>query len=171
MVEAGAFANVTGKVELVRGEIFNVNAVYLPHARAQGELVGILYSVFGRTSDYRVLGEISTRLSDDTVPQPDAAVVSKDLPRQGPLPLAALALAVEIAYSSLDRDLGAKLAEYARAGVPRVWVVDIGGRITHDCTAPLPDGYAGRRVVRFGEPLSLAPLADAELTIPAEGFD
>ncbi len=37
-------------------------------------------------------------------------------------------LVVEVSESSLQRDRGVKLAMYAEAGVPEVWIVDIPGR-------------------------------------------
>ena len=39
---------------------------------------------------------------------------------------------IEVADSSLADDLGAKLEQYARAGIPRYWVVDVVGRTLRD---------------------------------------
>jgi Uma2 family endonuclease len=51
-------------------------------------------------------------------------------------------LAVEVADSSLDYDLGRKSRIYAEHGVHELWVIDAAQRATHLHLGPGPGGYA-----------------------------
>ena len=170
MIAAGVFDG-PGSAELVRGEIVRVNAKYLPHVRSQEDLFFALRTMLAGHRGIAVHIEPSVLIDAQTTREPDLVLCRPQPRRAIRIPAADVRLAIEVADTTLREDLGAKLEDYARAGVPRVWVVDLGGEVTHDCTAPGPDGYAQRRVVRFGEPLALAPLADAEVVVPPGGFD
>jgi len=56
-------------------------------------------------------------------------------------------LLVEVADSSLAYDRGPKLAQYARHGVPEVWIVELVDRVAEVCRQPGPQGYAIRESV------------------------
>jgi Uma2 family endonuclease len=62
----------------------------------------------------------------DSEPEPDLAVIALGAPR--PYHPATASLIIEVAVSSLRRDLGAKTDLYARAGVPEYWVLDLDHR-------------------------------------------
>lgn len=62
--------------------------------------------------------------------------------RPGPYHPATADLVIEVAVSSLQRDLQQKLALYARAQVVEYWVVDLGGGRVVVHRAPRYDGYA-----------------------------
>lgn len=171
MIGAGAFADMLGSMELVRGELVRVNSKYLPRVNNQYDFLLTLVQLLEPRPELRVRPEPSVRLSDDVVCEPDIVIFDRQPRGTRLLPGAAVHLVVEIAATTLTKDLGVKLEDYARAGVPRLWVVDLGGEVAHDCTEPTPEGYASRRVIRFGEPLSLAPLTEGAVTIPPGGFD
>ena len=74
--------------------------------------------------------EGSVRIPDYNEPEPDLCVVrgeSDDYTDHHPGP-ADIALVVEVADSSLARDRGEKRDNYARAGIPVYWVVNLVGR-------------------------------------------
>jgi Uma2 family endonuclease len=73
--------------------------------------------------------------------------------REGAVPVDSIALLVEVADTTMDRDTGRKLELYAAAGVPEYWVVDVnaGQVLMHD--DPRADGYRGRRAVVFADML------------------
>ena len=73
------------------------------------------------------------------VPEPDLALAPLPTPGTGH-PVTAL-LAVEVAVSSLALDRTKALA-YARAGIPRYWIVDLPRGRVIEHTGPGPDGYA-----------------------------
>jgi Uma2 family endonuclease len=151
MADLGAFDDM--KVELEHGEIVRMNPAYAPHGAAVARVIMALGQAVGG-SGLTVSGEAGIVLSDDTVFAFDAALVRGAVP-DGRYRPAALALVIEIAVTSLDRDLGSKLAEYARAGIPLYWVVDVDAKVTHVMSGPGDEGYATRGVVRFGESLEL----------------
>ncbi len=170
MIEAGVFDG-PGSAELVRGEIVHVNAKYLPHIANQDELLVVLRQLFRFRADIRVYSEGSIQIDPETTRETDVAIVRPQQRGTRRFSPQDVLLAIEIADSSLRRDLGDKLQDYARANIPRVWVIDLNGEVVHLCAAPGPDGYSERRVARFGEPISLAPLLDAELIVPPGGFE
>ena len=66
----------------------------------------------------------------DGEPEPDGLLVRgriEDYGQRHPGP-ADLALVIEVADTSLERDRGIKLRSYARAGIPSYWILDIEGR-------------------------------------------
>ena len=74
--------------------------------------------------------EGSVRIPDYNEPEPDLSVVrgeSDDYTDHHPGP-AAIALVVEVADNSLSRDRGEKRDNYARAGIPVYWIVNLVGR-------------------------------------------
>jgi Uma2 family endonuclease len=104
------------------------------------------------------LSEVSLGLSDFDMPQPDITLTSEPL-GEGPVPLASVALLVEIADASLQIDLTRKAAVYARHGIAEYWVADVNGRVIHQMWAPAGEAYAERREVAFGEVVEAVTVA------------
>jgi Uma2 family endonuclease len=143
----GAFGD--RRTELFEGEVYYMSPKHRPHARAVTELVVALARAL-EGSELSVLSDISVRLSDHDVPEPDIAVT--DAPEgDGILPLESVKLLIEVADSTLAQDMGLKAALYAGAGVPEYWVVDVNGRTIHQMWVPGAESYAERREVSFGE--------------------
>jgi Uma2 family endonuclease len=103
-------------------------------------------------------GPIEVALSDDetNLPEPDIAVLSRPLSATRPGP-AEVRLLLEIADSTLSRDLGSKARLYARAGIVEYWVLDIENRRLHVHRDPAGDLYGSVR--RYEESEEVAPLA------------
>ena len=72
--------------------------------------------------------------------------------------------AIEISVTSLSKDLGAKKAAYAAAGVPDYWVIDVENRVLRTFSEPSGGLYTVERLVHEGETVSL-PNLDATLEI------
>ena len=151
MAERGAFDDM--KVELDHGEILRMNPPYAPHGTMLARVIGALMKA-ARGSDLTVSGEAGILIADDTVYAFDAGLVRGDIPA-GRFAPDQLCLIVEVADTSLERDLGAKAREYAAAGIETYWVVDVKARVIHVFTGPSSGEYRTRGVVRFGEPLEL----------------
>ncbi len=64
-------------------------------------------------------------------------------------------LVVEIAETTLTRDMGTKRARYAAAGIPEYWVVDGARSVVHVHREPIDCDYALIHTARFGEPLAV----------------
>ena len=150
MAALGAFDDM--KVELSHGELVRMTPPANPHGAMQGRLIGMLY--VATKGSLALRGEVAVKLGADTVRSLDAALVDESA-TTGVLEPAEVRLAIEIADTSLDHDLGVKAREYAGAGIGLYWVVDVSARVTHVMRKPRPGGYADREVVRFGEPLVL----------------
>lgn len=101
------------------------------------------------------------------MPQPDVFLTSE--PRgEGAVPLASVALIVEVSTSTLEFDRGDKAATYAAAGVPELWVVDVKGRVLYQMWAPGTEGYLRQREVVFGERMEAATVTG--LVVETEGL-
>jgi Uma2 family endonuclease len=150
----GAFGD--RRTELFDGEVYYMSPKHRPHARTLGNLYyAIRQALEQRGSKLGVLTDISVRLSDHDVPEPDIAVT--DSPEgEGILPLESVKLLIEVADSTLPQDMGLKAALYSAAGVPEYWVVDVGGRTLHQMSVAGPAGYAVRHQVAFGETVRAA---------------
>jgi Uma2 family endonuclease len=151
MAELGSFDEM--KVELDHGELVRLNPPNLPHGVGQARVSGALFHAL-RSSDLEVAGEVTIILGDDTVRAFDAAVISRAALSDKVLRPEHVLLAVEVADTTLEQDLGRKLRDYAAAGIPVYWVVDVNARVIHVLTQPTGDDYK-RAVVRFGEPLAV----------------
>ena len=77
-------------------------------------------------------------------------------------------LVIEVADSSLSYDRGAKLARYAAAGVPEVWVVNLRARKVTAYTALSGSEYTTVRTYRAGD--SVSPQAFPDVTLAVDDF-
>ena len=143
----GAFGD--RRTELFEGEVYYMSPKHRPHARAVTELVIGLATAL-EDSELSVLSDISVRLSEHDVPEPDIAITNAP-EGDGILPLEAVKLLIEVSDSTLAQDLGLKAALYAGTGVPEYWVVDVNARVVHQMWSPGAEGYAERREVPCGE--------------------
>ena len=154
LAEAGAFRGL--QTELVEGDVIVMSPEFRPHWYIKSELSHRLWLALKEIdSDLFVGDEGSVALSDHDMPRPDIIVTSA--PKgEGAIPVASIALLVEVSDSTLKTDLSVKAAAYAREGVPEYWVVDVNGRAIHQMWSPGPKGYAERREVAFGERIEAA---------------
>ena len=116
-------------------------------------------------------------LNDRSAPEPDLAVVrwrpisesSRSFPSD-------IFLVIEIADSSLRYDSGPKLARYAAAGIPEVWIANLRAREVIAHTAPAGSEYTTVRTYRSGDSISPGAFPDVSLAVadfmpPAPGPD
>jgi Uma2 family endonuclease len=150
LTKAGAFSGY-GKTELIDGEVIAVNAQHRPHARAKDELAYQLRRALEELgSSLQVLTEVTVDMPPHGAPQPDIVLTSEAL-GEGPVPVASVALVVEVADTTLDFDLGPKAALYAAAGVPEYWIVDLNENRCLLHMSPGGEEYAEQIDVPFGE--------------------
>lgn len=161
MGESGAFDDM--KVELIGGEIQRMNPPIGGHAGRQASVIGQLWAVIPDASG-RLHGEVGIALDPDTVVACDAAVLRRPMMERRVLQPDEVLLAVEIAETTLNRDLGLKRQLYAEAGVLNYWVVDTVRRVTHVFGDPEQSDYVSIRTVPFGEPLPV-PGTDATIML------
>ncbi|MDP1026358.1 Uma2 family endonuclease [Sphingomonas sp. KR1UV-12] len=153
--DSGVFG--TDRTELLDGDIIVMNAEYRPHAWTVGELGYLIRRMLEKMgSDLHVMSA-SVALSHHDMPLPD--IVLTDEPKgAGPIPSTSVSLVVEVASSTLDRDLGSKLSSYAQAAIPEYWVVDVESRTIHQFWSPGEGVYRQTNSVAFGADMAAATL-------------
>ena len=156
--KAGAFADYA-KTELIEGEIFFINAQHRPHALAKMELYDALRDALRALgSGLRPIVEASVAMPDHSAPEPDI-VLTSEASGPGLVPLASVALVVEVSDTTLETDLGRKAELYARHGVPEYWVADLEARVIHGMWSPQGDAYSGSSEHPFGERVAVRTIA------------
>jgi len=148
MVEAGVLAE-NDRVELVEGVLVDMVPIGAEHEDALEWLTDHFASVPGKTWRVRVQ---SMLLVAGGYVLPDRMLVSPT-PR-GTLPTTAQ-LVVEIAQTSHARDRE-KARDYATAGVPEYWIIDLPARTVDVHRRPLTGAYEERATVTDGA--SIKPL-------------
>ncbi len=105
------------------------------------------------------------RLDDDSEPQPDVMLLQwrDDFYRNGHPAPADVLLLIEVADSSVEFDRTVKLAAYARAGIPEVWIVARAERRIEAYAEPAGNEYATVRC--FGPGETVAPQAFPDITL------
>ena len=123
---AEAIFSEDDRVELIEGEIIEMNAVGSRHATCVKRIVDALAN-----QNVRRVAVVSVRdpiqLDDYSEPQPDVALLRPrpDFYAQAH-PLASDVLpVVEVAHTSVGYDAQVKLPLYARSGIPEVWLVNL----------------------------------------------
>lgn len=160
MVEAGVLGDEP-HVELIEGELIHMSPQSVLHVRVSRWLMRFLFRELAPTA-WTVTAQAPAVLEPYSAPEPDiyvfpASIHDRDL--TGP----DIALAVEVAVSSLAFDLGRKARLYARHGVREYWVVDAEARRFVVHREPGADGYGS--VETQVEPASISPLAIPGLAV------
>lgn len=156
LAEAGTFG--AARTELIEGEIIVMSPQYRPHGMVKMGLYDALRDALrAMNSPLRPVVEFTLALAEDSMPDPDLMLTSEP---SGPkaVPLASVALVIEVSDTTLDDDLGPKSHLYARHGVPEYWVADVNARLIHRMWEPSSQAYGRRDKVVFGEPLASATI-------------
>lgn len=124
------------KVELIEGVLIAVSPQYRPHSYPRNELTRRFWRALDALrSPLSAETEVAVEITPETAPEPD--IVLTDAPMGvGCVPVASVKLVVEIADSSLRRDLGEKRDIYAAGRVPEYWVVDVNKAEVHRFADP-----------------------------------
>jgi len=159
MIEAGILRE-DERFELVEGEIVMMAAKGIAHERMKSALN---IAVVRALPDHLTLGvEITLRLTDTVMLEPDIAVFPKELLTRSSTGFARLDpgeahLVIEVAATSLAYDRGLKARLYARHRVREFWVVDANERIAFVHTDPSGDVWS--TVVKYGPQDALSTAA------------
>jgi Uma2 family endonuclease len=142
LIESGGF-DEDARIELIDGLLLDMSPKTAEHENAIAWLNRhLMLGVDLERYEIRVASALTT---DRSEPEPDVMVIERDAPR--PYHPGTAALMIEVAVSSQRRDLRVKPPIYARAGIPRYWVIDLDGRraIVHE--QPGPEGYGHVEIV------------------------
>lgn len=152
------------RVELIDGEIIVMPPIGDPHEVCTDWLTRLLVPPLINRAMVRVQGAI--RLNDRSAPQPDIAVLrERPLSEVGPYFPPDVHLVIEVSDSTLAFDQGPKLARYAAAGIPEVWVANLRAREVTAYSEPSGDEYGNVRTYRVGESISPRAFPDVALAV------
>ena len=162
MVSAGFF--VGERVELIRGVIVEMSPQNIPHSAAIQFLNRWLQPALVGRADVRV--QLPFVVGDDSVPEPDVALVAPVILKHSH-PSQAFLL-IEVADASLAYDRREKTDLYARAGVPEYWIVNLVDRVVERHSEPSGGAYARLETARGDDFIS--PLAFPDVGWPVAGI-
>ncbi|WP_295429908.1 Uma2 family endonuclease [uncultured Thiodictyon sp.] len=130
------------RTELIDGEIIEMPPIGHPHAGTVKLLANLLKETVGSAAVLAVQDPVW--LNDHSEPLPDIALLRprSDYYRNGHPGPDDVLLLIEVADSSLRYDREVKIPRYARAGIPEVWLVDLGGSALSIYREPGASGYA-----------------------------
>jgi Uma2 family endonuclease len=161
MIAAGFFENE--RIELIEGVILEMSPQSIPHSAAIQRLTRLLVPPLVGRADVRV--QMSFVAGDDSLPEPDLALVSPVISDESHPDTAFLI--IEVANTSLAFDRGVKAALYTRAGVPEYWVVNVIDRVIERHSEPSGSAYARVASFRPGDVVALLAFPDVSLQVAA----
>jgi Uma2 family endonuclease len=161
MLEAGILSE-DDRVELIDGDIIVMSAIGAAHGECVDALNELLTQQVRGIARVRVQGSI--RVNDASEPEPDIALLRRRRHRQEVPATGEVYLVIEVADSSRDYDLGAKLPFYAANGIAEVFLVDVVNDVVERHTEPRDGTY--QRVVVAGRGETLTSTVLPEVTLP-----
>jgi len=166
MVNVGAFDVIQRKIELIRGELVEMN----PAGPLHDYLITFLTDWSAEHRDRTKT--IITSQTGLTLPaqtsrlEPDLMWLRKANYRSAHPTASDVQLAIEVSYSSLIDDLKIKQKLYAEASVVEYWIVDAKTSCIHVFRKPEDGQYTSHQVSKPPETLTpqIAPTANLSLT-------
>ena len=162
MADAGILSE-NDRVELLDGDLIVMPPIGDWHAASVDLFTNILPPSLQGRAIVRV--QNPTRLDNNSEPQPDVMLLRwrDDFYRNGHPAPGDVLLLIEVADSSAEFDRTVKLAAYARAGIPELWIVARAERRIEAYTDPTRDSYDAVR--HFGPGETVAPQAFPDITL------
>jgi Uma2 family endonuclease len=154
MAQVGLFEDE--RVELLEGLIVEMSPISPRHWQRHAAITGYLYGELGPA--VLVVPQGSFPLGDRNEPQPDLALLVPDAydERGRPPTPAEILCLIEIADTSLAKDLGPKVRLYARFGIPDYLVVDLDANVLLYHSQPHALGYGRVERLPFDATFQLA---------------
>lgn len=167
LVEQGVFENQ--RVSLFRGELIEMAPMGNQHAVCVMKSTSVLSKLSG-AGNYFLRVQLPFDGPGQSVPEPGFAVCTNQQAFTQPHPKTAV-LIIEVSDSSIDHDRD-KALEYAAAGVPEYWIIDLTDRCVEIYRNPVPDRsallgfrYPPPTVLKADQFISAQALAGAQIRI------
>jgi Uma2 family endonuclease len=160
MIASGLLDNRS--LELINGEIIQMSPEGVAHSFYCRGTAKYLRSILGERAEISEAHPIT--LPNDSEPEPDIAILrTPDTLYQNRHPLPAdIFWLIEIASSTLAKDLGVKKDIYAQAGIPEYWVMNLQTLELVIFKDLLGDEYRSKVCLSSG---NISPLAFPEISI------
>lgn len=165
MAAAGLFKE-DDRVELIEGEVIEMNPIGSRHAACVGRLTKSCERLAGDVAIVWVQNPV--RVSDYSEPVPDVTLLKRrdDFYAQANPGPDDVLLLIEVSDSTLEYDRQIKVPLYARAGIPEVWLVNLPAEVIEIYSQPSGGKYVDARVAGRGESLTSASVSS--LTLDAD---
>ena len=164
MAEAGILTE-DDRVELLDGQIVAMTPIGPPHAGCVTQLTRLLVRALGDDATVSVQNPVV--LGTHWEPEPDVAVLRfrADAYRTRHPRAGDVLLLIEVAETSTTTDRRLKLPAYAAAGIPDVWLADLGVHRIEVFRDPTPGGYKTMRIADRGDTVTPRAFAGVSLRV------
>ena len=165
-MEAAGVLYKSDRVELIDGVIIIMPPIGDSHVSGSNWGTTLFVPPLLGRATVQVSGPIY--LNDNTAPRPDITLVRWNAPGSGVTGHATpedVYLVIEFADTSLAFDQGPKLARYAAAGIPEVWVANLRAWEVTAYGEPSGSEYGRVRTYRVGESISPRAFPDVALAV------
>lgn len=144
------------RVELLDGDVIQLSQPGYRHAAVVDRLVALFAPLAGKSFIVRVQNPVV--LDEFSAPQPDIALLryTKDFYGHAHPRASDMLLAVEVADSTVGKDLVWKARLYAAAGIPEYWVLDLNGDRVVVHTQPSASGFLSVQTFARGDVVTTA---------------
>lgn len=139
--KSGVFAP-DQRIELIDGEIIDMSPINQPHAACVRKLIRFCQQNLPLDS-YILDAQNPLQLNEHTLPQPDLIIAHyrSELLADEHIRPRDVALLIEVSDSTYRYDQTVKLAQYAEAGIPSYWIVNLNQQQIEVYTQPSNDHY------------------------------
>lgn len=155
------------RVELIEGEVIEMNSIGSRHAACVGRLTKSCERLAGDVAIVWVQNPV--QVNDYSEPVPDVTLLKRrdDFYAQANPGPEDVLLLIEVSDSTLEYDRQIKVPLYARAGVPEVCLVNLPAEVVEIYSRPSGGKYREARVVGRGESLNSSSVSSLALDADA----
>jgi Uma2 family endonuclease len=156
------------RYELIDGEIVPMSPEGSHHYAHIGKIQEILFKII--VKEIYIYSQGALKLDARKIVLPDIALLRRrqDFYKNALPGPKDTYLIIEVAHSSLSYDQGQKLALYAEASIPEVWVFDVENEVLHVYRKPVDGQYEQQMSLIAGD--KIAMLAFPDLLISVSDF-
>ena len=153
------------RIELLDGEIICMAPIGNRHMNSVDWVARLMHPAIGDRGPWCECRD-QYNLTTASMPEPDIAVIRRrSVNDLAPVLPSDVYLLVEVADSSLEFDLGEKLARYAAAGIPEVWIANLRAGELVVNTEPEGSAYTNVRVIPLDGRVSPQAFPDVVLEL------
>ncbi len=127
LMEKAGILGADERIELIDGELIDMNPILPPHANCMTLLTRLLYANLDQ-QDYIISSQNPVKMTNESILEPDLVVTryADSLLKNQFITPDDIVLLIEVSDSTYKTDKGRKLEIYAASGVKEYWIVNIG---------------------------------------------